>query len=221
MRVTSAVRSGVQGATRSSTSSKPVVCRSTRTRSTAAGGEQFVQEGQVEEDVGVGPDEDVVGGGPGRLGAAGVDHDDPPAPRLDLPEPLGGVGHLEEAPLRHHRVRAHDDEALGAVHVGERLGEREAVDLAGRGELVGAVLGGRGVHRRGAEAVHEPLGEHRVQHAEAGRGAHVHGHACRARGRPRRRLTVAPISPWARPQVTRSQRSPTRRSGYRRRSGEA
>ena len=59
----------------------------------------------------------------------------------DLLQALGRVGDLEKAPLGDHRIGADDDQALGAVDVGERLGERKAVDVAGGGELVGAVLG--------------------------------------------------------------------------------
>ena len=173
--VTSAARSGVHGSTSSATSSKPVVCCVDPGAVDAADAEQLVGEGEVEEHVGVGSDEDVVGGLAGRLGPAGVDHHHPPAPGGDGPQPLGRVGHLQEAPLRHDRVGSDDDQALGAVDVGEGLGEREAVDLPGGCELVGAVLGGAGVHRRRPESLHEPLGEHGVQDREARRRAHVHG----------------------------------------------
>ena len=42
------------------------------------------------------------------------------------------------------------------------------------GELVGAVLRGGGEHAGRADALHEALREHGVQHAEARRGADVH-----------------------------------------------
>ena len=121
----------------------------------------------------------MLAGGTGGLGPARVHDEDPPAPRLDGLERPGRVGDLEEAPLRDDRVGPHDDEAADPLQIGERLGEREAVDLAGHRELVRAVLGRRRVHRSGADPGEEPLGEDRVEHAEAGRRAHVHRDAVR------------------------------------------
>ncbi len=140
-----------------------------------AGRDQFVQEREEEEHVRVRTDEDVFASDLGGLGAARVDDEDFATARLDVLEVFGGVGDLQEAPLGNDRVGADDDEALRAVDVGEGQGEREAIDLAGRGELAGAVLGGRRVHALRADTGHEALGEHGVQRAEAGGGADVHG----------------------------------------------
>jgi hypothetical protein len=130
---------------------------------------------EVEEDVGAGPDEHVL-----RLPALAVSvrrgsttHTFA-ATRLDVAQVPRAVGHLEEAPLRDHRVRADHDEALRATHVGERQREGEAVEQARDGELVRAVLRGRREHAARAQARHEALREDRMQRGEARRRADVH-----------------------------------------------
>jgi hypothetical protein len=53
-------------------------------------------------------------------GAARVDHHHLSAARADRVEPREQVGRGEQAPLRRVRVRAHHDQVVGAVEVGDR-----------------------------------------------------------------------------------------------------
>ena len=79
---------------------------------------------EQEVGVGAGPDEEVLVGLLGRLRAAGVDHDEPPAARPERVEPAGEVGRGHQAAVRRVRVRAEDQEVVGAVEVGHRDDER-------------------------------------------------------------------------------------------------
>ncbi len=140
----------------------------------ASAGDELVQERQKEEHVGVRPDEHVLARHLGRLGTPRIDEVDPAAAGFDLSQSLHRVGHLQEAPLRDHRIRAGHDQTLGVVEVGERLRERKAVHMSSRGKLVRAVLRRRRVRALGPEPGHEALREDRMQSAEAGRGSDVH-----------------------------------------------
>jgi hypothetical protein len=136
--------------------------------------EEFVQEREEEEHVAAGADRHPLARDLRGLGTPRIDHDDAPAARLDRLQALPRVRDLEEAPLRDDGIRADDEQALRAVEIRERLREREAVDVARDGELVGAVLCRWRVQAFRAESRHEALREDRVQHTEACGGAHVH-----------------------------------------------
>ena len=144
------------------------VCR----RPSEALDEQLADDGEEDGGVGPGPDEMVLVGDRGGLGAAWVDDDEPPAAIGELATALREVGDRPQRAVRCHRVVADEDEEVGAVDVGHGeevlvTVERPCRDLVR--ELVDRRRGvavprpeqaheGR-VVRQGAEAVHVGVAE--------------------------------------------------------------
>ena len=85
-----------------------------------------MHDGEQQRRVGAGPRRDVPVGQLGGAGARRVDHRQPAAAlaqRLELAAEVGGGG---QAAVGHQRVRADDDEVVGAVEVGHRERHRVA-----------------------------------------------------------------------------------------------
>ena len=105
--------------------------------------EERVRERGEEVRVGAGTDEEVLVGLVGGLGPAGVDDDQPTAAGPQRAEPPGEVRRGEEAAVRGERVRAEQEEVVGAVDVGDRDREPGAEHQAGR-DLLGHLVEGAG-----------------------------------------------------------------------------
>ena len=87
-------------------------------------GDERVHEPEQEVRVGARADEEVLVRLLRGLRAARVDDDEPAAARADRAQPSGDVGHRHEAAVRRERVRAEDQQVVGAVEVGDRNGQR-------------------------------------------------------------------------------------------------
>ena len=216
MPLAASAASGVNSATALGGGVQPVDVRRRRGQPLV---EQHVQHGQQHVGVGAGPDEVVLGGDLGGLGAARVEHHHPAAARLQLAQPVREVGHRPQRAVGRHRVGAEHQQVGRAVDVGDRQEQLVAVHQV-RHQLVGELVDrGRAVAVAGAEA----------SGPSPARGSSSRGCArwgCRGRrpaaSRPCRLIALA------RPSATRSRASsqpisthssPTRRTGRRRRSG--
>ena len=140
-----------------------------------------VQHGEQQEDVRAGPDEVVVVGGSGRLGAPRVDDDDAAAPVADRLEPPADVGRGHQAPVRGERVRAQHEQEVGPVDVGDGQQERVPVhevahdvvrQLVDRGRRE-ATVGAEGAREEHAEDERAPVVHRRVAGVEPHRVAPV------------------------------------------------
>ena len=134
-----------------------------------------MQKRQIKIHIAVGFDKEMFAGGFGGFGVAGVNHNYPAAAIFDCVDVLAWVRNLQKAPLRHHRVGANNDKAVGVDQIGKRQRKRKAVHTVRHCKLVGAILGSGGEHIARTHRVHEALGKYGVQYAEAGGGANVHG----------------------------------------------
>ena len=104
------------------TSSSPSTWPSALPELHQAFGDERVHEPEQEVRVGAGPDEEVLVGLLRGLRAARVHDDEPAAAGPDRAEPAGDVGHGHQAAVRRERVRAEDEEVVGAVEVRDRDG---------------------------------------------------------------------------------------------------
>ena len=95
--VTRSARSGVKSATASRTALDAVDVR--RPGAVESLVEQHVQHREQQRRVGAGPDEVVLVGDRGGLGAARVEHDHPAAARLQVAQPRGKSGTVIRLPL--------------------------------------------------------------------------------------------------------------------------
>ena len=132
--------------------------------------EQHMQQGQQQVGVAVGNDAkplELRGG----LGLSRIDDQHASAALDDVVHAVLDPWHGQHAPVGHDRVRADDDEQVGAKHVGDRQCQRRAVEQLAGHEAVVDVLTARGEH---VQPRAEPGHEHRqAQDVRIAEGAGV------------------------------------------------
>ena len=115
---------------------------------------QHMQDRQQQRRIGAGPDEVVLVGDGGGLGAARVDHHQPTAATAQVAHAVPEVGCGHHRPVGHHRVCAEDQEMIGVVEVGNGDLELMPVHQVRHqldGKLVGRCRGEHVLRTQGAE----------------------------------------------------------------------